>query len=104
MFVGVYLKNGRMYLSNRVLARFLERVYGFNEMLRSKSVMTICDMLRMERVLNSYLGFCKGLHTYGLRRTLLSSFCPRFYEYFIIRNNYGCVNVRREMRLSAESI
>lgn len=101
MFVGVYLKNGRMYLSNRVLARFLERVYGFNEMLRNKSVITICDVLRMERVLNSYLGFCKGLHMYGLRHTLLSSFCPRFYEYFIIRNNYGCVNVRREMRLSA---
>lgn len=94
MFVGAYLKNYRMYLSNRTFARFQERVYGFNAMLENKQTVTYADIRRIEQVINSYLGFCKGKRTYARRKQLLRTFGHTFYQYLYIDGRYERVKIK----------
>ena len=94
MFVGAYLKNYRMYLSNRTFARFQERVYGFNAMLENKQTVTYADIRRIEQVINSYLGFCKGKRTYARRKQLLLTFGHTFYQYFYIDGHFERVKIK----------
>ena len=94
MFVGAYLKNYRMYLSNRTFARFQERVYGFNAMLENKQTVTYADIRRIEQVINSYLGFCKGKRTYARRKQLLLAFGHTFYQYFYIDGHFERVKIK----------
>ena len=98
MFVGAYLKNCRIYLSNRTLARFRERVHGFNEMLKNKSTITFADLQRIEQVTNSYLGFCKGKRTYGKRKRTILQFGHEFYKHFYIRGHYESIKLRRTVK------
>lgn len=94
MFVGAYIKFGRIYLSNRTIARFTERVYGFNELLNNKEQVTLTDLCRIEQVVNSYLGFCRDKRTYSIRRAILFTFCRAFYEYFYIKGHYDGIRLR----------
>lgn len=94
MFVGAYLKNHRMYLSNRTFARFEERVHGFNAMLENKQTITYADIRRIEQVINSYLGFCKDKRTYARRRQLLLKFGLTFYQYLYIDGHYERVKIK----------
>ena len=98
MFVGAYIKNKRIYLSNRTLARFRERVYGFNEMLNGKNTITFADMQRIEQVVNSFLGFCKGKRTYARRKEILQMFGHSFYQYFYISGHYERIKLKRNVK------
>ncbi len=100
MFVGAYLQNHRIYLSNRTVARFMERVHGFNEMLENKQAITIADTTRMEQVVNSYLGFCKGKRTYAVRKQILQQFEHRFFDYAYIVGHYERIKIKRKSKLS----
>ena len=97
-FVGAYLKNGRIYLSKRTLARFRERVHGFNEMMKNKQVITFADLRRIEQVVNSYLGFCKGKSTYAQRKDILLQFGHQFYRYFCIAGHYERVAMKFKVK------
>ena len=98
LFVGAYLKNYRIYLSNRTLARFQERVHGFKTMLETKQVVTYADICRIEQVLNSYLGFCKIKRTYARRKQLLLTFDHTFYQYFYIDGHYERVKIKSKTK------
>ena len=97
-FVGAYLKNGRLNLSKRTLARFRERVHGFNEMIEHKQVITFADLRRIEQVVNSYLGFCKGKSTYAQRKNILLQFGHDFYRYFCIAGHYERVQMKFKVK------
>ena len=97
-FVGAYLKNGRIYLSKRTLARFRERVHGFNEMMKHKQVITFADLRRIEQIVNSYLGFCKGKSTYAQRKNILLQFGHEFYHYFCIAGHYERVQMKLKVK------
>ncbi len=99
MFVGAYIKNHRMYLSNRTIARFTERVHGFNEMLENKQQITLADLTRMEQVVNSYLGFCKGKRTYAIRKRILHQFSHRFYDHAYIHGHYERIRIKQKEKL-----
>ena len=96
-YVGVYLKNGRMYLSSRTLGKMRERIVGFNRILQSGTVMLL-DLLRIERVINSYLGFCKGLRTYHKRKKYINMFDKSFWKYFFVKGHYDSVRLYRQYR------
>lgn len=98
MFVGAYLKNYRMYLSNRTFARFQERVHGFNAMFENKQTVTYADIRRIEQVINSYLGFCKDKRTYARRRQLLRTFGHTFYQYLYIDGHYERVKIKPQAK------
>ena len=97
-FVGAYLKNGRIYLSKRTLARFRERVHGFNEMIEHKQVITFADLRRIEQVVNSYLGFCKGKSTYAQRKNILLQFGHDFYRCFCIAGHYERIAIKLKVK------
>ena len=97
-FVGSYIKPGRIYLANRTLARFEERVNGFRRMMLERQLSCL-DCKRIEQVINSYLGFCKGKRTYRRRRQLLDSMGKEFYRYFYIRGHYQSIRTKREYRM-----
>ena len=98
MFVGSYIKPGRLYLSNRTLARFRERCVGYRRLLDEKE----CDVVqlqRIEQVLNSYFGFCARRKTYRYRRSLVEMLGTNFWKYFYVRGSYRNVRLRRKYRM-----
>lgn len=97
MMVGCFIKPNRIYLSNRTFARFEERVIGFNKMAEEKEL-NILDCQRIEQVLNSYLGFCKGKRTYKRKKEIFSKLGDAFWKYFYIRGDYNSVRIRKEYR------
>ncbi len=100
-FVGAVLKNGRIYLSNRTVARMTEKVEGFNKTLtHSKNILT-ADLQRILSVMNSYLGLCKGKRTYNIRKAAILSFVPEFWRYFYVEGHYEVVKLKSEYRMVA---
>lgn len=97
-FVGTYIKPNRLYLSNRTLARFEERAIGFRRLIESKDELTILDCKRIEQVINSYLGFCKGKQTYEKRKEILDSMGEGLFRYFYIRGHYESIRALRKYR------
>ena len=99
-FVGAYVRNHRLYLANRTVARFAERIHGYADMFTNKECITFADLQRVQQVTNSYLGFCKGKRTYNIRKNLLLRFPSGFYKYLYIYGHYDCIKVKRAFRLS----
>lgn len=93
-FVGSMIKYGRIYLSNRTLARMQERIYGFEILLNSRHTPTSADIDRIMSVLNSYLGFTKGRCTYRRRRQLMRRLSPAFHKHFYIEGHYQKIQTR----------
>lgn len=97
MFVGTYIKPHRLYLSNRTFARFKERCNGFRRLMEEREL-TPLDCRRIEQVVNSYLGFCKGRRTYLRRVEYVNSMGSEFWRYFIVRGHYNSIRARPQYR------
>ena len=97
-------ERGGLYLSSRTVARFRERVFGFNQMLREKPHISLCDLRRIEQVINSYLGFFKNKRSYLLRKTTLSIFEHVFYEFFYIHGHFERIRLRNKCKMIQTSI
>ena len=93
-FVGAVIKNNRVYLSNRTVGRFEERVIGFKSLLSSGKPIYQTDLARIQSVLNSYLGFCKSKRTYFIRKRILGIFGAEFYKYFYIEGSFERVKMK----------
>ena len=91
-FVGSVLKYGRIYLSNRTIARMMERVHGFNAL--SLNPINTMDMIRIQSVMNSYLGFCKGKRTYKIRKEILQSISPDLWKHFYINGRFKTLKLK----------
>ena len=99
MFVGTYIHNGRIYLSNRTLARFQEKVYGYNLYLQKpEREVTIAELEQIRATVNSYLGFCKGRHTYRMRRDILWDFAHNHQKYFYHDRHWTKIKLKRKYR------
>ena len=96
--VGSYIKPKREYLSNRTLARFEERAVGFARSMMAGRELNALDCKRIEQVINSYLGFCKGKKTYNKRVEILNKLGGEFFRYFYIRGHYESVRVKSRYR------
>lgn len=101
MFVGAYLKNGRIYLSNRTLGRFRDKVLNIAKFLQlpAKEI-TSYDLDHILATLNSYLGFCKERRTYRLRRKIMKPliYSPEFKRYFKLNRNVSKVTLRKQWK------
>lgn len=98
MFVGSFIKPNRIYLSNRTLARFEERAVGFGRLASKKDFLNVLDCNRIEQVINSYLGFCKGKRTYKRKKEIFLKFGDDFWKYFYIRGDYESIRTKAEYR------
>ena len=98
-FVGTYIHNGRLYLSNRTLARFQEKVYGFSQYLRRpENEITIAELEHIWETVNSYLGFCKGRKTFWIRREILWDFAHEHQKYFTHNRHWTKIKLRKKYR------
>lgn len=99
MFVGTYIKNGRLYLSNRTLARFQEKVHGFNLYLqRPEKEITLAELEHIRATVNSYLGFCRGRQTFKRRREILWDFCHNHQKYFSHDRNWTKIKLKKKYK------
>jgi hypothetical protein len=98
LFVGTFIKPGRDYLSNRTLARMLERCTGFSKLFDEPDFNAF-DLQHIEQVLNSYLGFCKGRRTYSFRRGYIERMGTEFWKYFYVRGSFKSVRLKQQYRL-----
>ena len=99
LFVGTYIKPGRLYLSNRTVGRLFERCYGYANLLKGE--VSEFDLQHIEQVLNSYLGFCKKRETYGIRKKCIDGMGENFWKYFMVRGEYESIRVLPQYRLIA---
>ena len=97
LFVGTYVKPGRLYLSNRTVARFKERCEGFRRIMENQDL-SILDVKRIEQVVNSYLGSCKGRETYAFRRATIEGMGAEFWRYFYVKGHFESIRARKEYR------
>lgn len=101
MFVGSYLKNGRIYLSNRTLGRFHDKVREIAKYLQKPtSEITSADRDHILATLNSYLGFCKNRKTYRIRRRIMRPliYSQDFKRYFKIDRNVTKVTLKKRWK------
>ena len=101
MFVGSYLKNGRIYLSNRTAGRFFDKVTQIaNYMQTPANQITSADLEHILATLNSYLGFCKNRQTYNLRCQIMQPlvYSKEFRRYFSITRNLTKVTLKKRYR------
>lgn len=99
MFVGTYIHNNRLYLSNRTLGRFHERVDGYIKYLQKpEREITIAELEHIRATINSYLGFCKGRKTYKFQRALIREFCNKCSKYFFRDRKCTKIKLHRAYR------
>ena len=98
LFVGTYVKPGRLYLSNRTRARMMERCNGFRKLMEEKDELNVLDCQRIEQVINSYLGFCKGRETYAFRRQCIEDMGEGFWKHFYVKGHFESIRTRRRYR------
>lgn len=98
LFVGTYIKPGRMYLSNRTVGRMMERCTGYGRLLASDSTSEL-DLQHLEQTVNSYMGFCRDRQTYLFRLQAISLMQPQFWRQFYVNGHYNSIRIRRKYRL-----
>ena len=101
MFVGTYIKNGRLYLSNRTIGRFRDKVIEIERYVqRPPAEITSADRDHILATLNSYLGFCKGRQTYRIRRRIMKPliFSEDFKRYFKINRYVTKVTLKKRWK------
>lgn len=101
LFVGSYLKNGRIYLSNRTVGRFKNMVVKIAKQLNCPDKeITSYDCDHILASLNSYLGFCKDKRTYKLRCEILKPLTQsqQFCKYFSINENFTKINLNYQWK------
>lgn len=101
MFVGTQIKNGRLYLSNRTLGRFHDKVVNIERFLQQPAKeITSYDLDHILATLNSYLGFCKGRKTYRLRRRIMKPliYSQNFKRYFRPTRNLTKVTLKKRWK------
>lgn len=101
LFVGTYIKNGRLYLSNRTLGRFRDKVLSIAKFIQSPAQeITSCDLDHILATLNSYLGFCKGRRTYRLRCRIMEPLLQssEFGKYYSVNRNVSKVTLKNQWK------
>lgn len=85
LFVGSYIKPGRIYLSNRVTGKFLMKAYGYSRKA-DREGLEAYDVIRIQSSLNSYFGFCKGRQTYRIRMRVMTIINILLVRHFYVMN------------------
>lgn len=85
LFVGSYIKPGRIYLSNRVAGKFLMKAYGYSRKAE-KEGLEAYDVRRIQSSLNSYFGFCRDKQTYNLRMRAMAIINVLLIQHFYVMN------------------
>lgn len=99
LFVGTFIKPGRLYLSNRTVGRMMERCTGYGKMFNDEDI-DVTQLQRIEEVLNSYFGFCKDRKTYRFREECIAIMGKNFWKYFYVRSHKQSVRLKRKYRMS----
>ena len=101
MFVGSYIKNHRIYLSNRTIDRFKDKVSQIYQYLNQPSVkVTSADLDHILATLNSYLGFCVGKRTFRLRRRIMRplKYSPGFCKLLLCQRCHDQSELKKEIQ------
>lgn len=101
MFVGSYIKNHRIYLSNRTIGRFKDKVSQIYQYLNQPSVkITSADLDHILATFNSYLGFCVGKRTFRLRRRIMwpLKYSPGFCKYYYVNDAMAKVSLKKRYK------
>ena len=99
LFVGTYIKPGRMYLSERTVKRMQMRAEEIRKVLSDEEVSPTA-IQSAECTINSYLGFCRRRQTYGIRRKVIDAMGEVFWKYFYIKGHYDSIRTRNRYKLT----
>lgn len=83
-FVGSVIKMERVYISNRTVAGFIEKLKELDAYLVGIRRFGVDEAYVLDHYLmslNSYMGFFIDKATYALRRRAVKRYCPRLFDY-----------------------
>lgn len=101
LFVGAFIKPGRIYISNRVVGNTYNAVHKFNKIAESGFAYAHVD--KFISTMNSYFGLMKHFASYNIRRKIAAMLLPEWWEYvyveghfekFVLKNKY---NTRKQL-------
>lgn len=85
-FIGAVIKRGRTYISNRTVNNAFGAVRKFNRRKASAE--------NMVASVNSYLGIMRHHATYNIRKRLVGTITPEWYQTITIDSNYNKATVK----------
>jgi len=94
LFLGAFVKPGRLLLGRRTKGRFYECLNQYNDMLQDLGNVSYPERwLAFRSSVNSYLGLMVHLKTFKLRRKMLEDVMhPEWKKVFKIRSDFGAIS------------
>ena len=106
-FVGSVIKMERVYIANRTLGGMCQRLRELQAYLshlstsgRGFGLDNAYELAHYQSSLNSYLGFMRGKHSYGVCRKAFREHCPMFFDYFYVKGHFEVVKIKREFTIN----
>lgn len=88
-FIGAVSKMGRRYVGKRTVENMMQAIREMN-LIKSKET----DVKRFVGRLNSYLGFLKHYHSYGIKRRLMREVDCEWWKYCYISGRYEKITLK----------
>jgi hypothetical protein len=93
-FIGVVIKPGRIYISNRTVANAYRRIHYFNTRVLERGF-TCKNAESFASSLNSYLGIMKHYSTYSIRRRLIGRISPEWLKVVVVAPDLAKITVKK---------
>ena len=94
-FIGVVIKGSRTYIGNGTRNNMINKLYHFNSLVPS-TIET--DLVNFLRTMNSYLGFMRYKKTYNIRKDLIFSINPAWWNYFEVTRDFTKIYFKDEYK------
>ena len=102
-FVGSVIKMERVYISNRTVAGFIEKLKELDAYLAGIKRFGVDEAYVLDHYLmslNSYMGFFIDKATYALRRRAVKRYCPRLFDYYVVKGHFEVFKVKSKYSIS----
>ncbi len=96
LFVGYFLKPGRIYISNRTVGNLYKKISSFNQLAQEG----MADMYaeKFVQTLNSYYGMMKHCNSYGVRRKVARRIDGEWWKYIYVEGHFEKFVVKQEFK------
>lgn len=95
-FLGAYITPFVCYAENRVKKNAYQCIHSIQKkMQNNKDTYLYSERKNIQSSLNSYLGTIAQYSSFSLRKKMLNTFPPEFWENFFIRNDYASIGMQK---------
>ncbi len=94
-FIGTVIKGSRVYIGNGTKSNMMNKIYQFNKYAEE---INETNLVKFLRTMNSYLGFMRYKKTFNIRRNLIFSIDPRWWDYLEVDRDFTTIYFKDEYK------